>query len=336
MAASTSKQVIFAALAGNTAIAATKFGAALFTGSAAMMSEAIHSAVDTGNQILLLIGLRRAARPATETHPFGHGLQLYFYTFVVAILIFGLGAVLSILHGVERIRAPEPIQNPWVNYVVLGLAVLFEAASWLVALKAFNQQRDGRPMLRAVRDSKDPTVFTVLFEDTAALTGLVIALIGVVASHVFDRPALDGAASVGIGVVLAVTAGFLAFESQSLLTGEAADPATRQGIAAIARAEPGVEGLNDLRTMHFGPTEILVALSLDFHDGLSAGAVEATVARLEHRIRAAYPQAGRIYVEAQSLASHAAVRAAVMAGGGPGALVAEVPEGATTTTPKTG
>jgi cation diffusion facilitator family transporter len=332
MAASTSKHVIFAALAGNTAIAVTKFAAAVFTGSAAMMSEAIHSSVDTGNQILLLIGLRRAARPASETHPFGHGLQLYFYTFVVAILIFGLGAVISILHGVERIRAPEPIENPWVNYVVLGLAILFEGGSWWVALKAFNQERAGRPLIRSVQDSKDPTIFTVLFEDTAALTGLIIALVGVVASQAFNLPMIDGAASVAIGVVLAITAGFLAYESQSLLTGEAADPATRRGIAALAEAEPGVVGLNDLRTMHFGPTEILVALSLDFQDHLSAADVENTVARLEHRIRAAYPQAGRIYVEAQSLASHAAVRQAVMAGGGPGALVAEVP-GATTSPP---
>ncbi|MGO4408797.1 MULTISPECIES: cation diffusion facilitator family transporter [unclassified Brevundimonas] len=332
MAASTSKNVILAALAGNTAIAVIKFAAALFTGSAAMMSEAIHSAVDTGNQVLLLIGLRRAARPASETHPFGHGLQLYFYTFVVAVLIFGLGAVISVLHGIERIRAPQPIENPWVNYVVLGLAVLFEGGSWWVALKAFNRERAGRPLLRSVQDSKDPTIFTVLFEDTAALTGLVIALIGVVASHVFDLPMIDGVASVAIGAVLAVTAGFLAYESQSLLTGEAADPATRAGIAAIAKAEAGVVGLNDLRTMHFGPNEILVALSLDFQDDLTAAEVEATVARLEHRLRAAYPQAGRIYVEAQSLASHAAVRAAVMAGGGPGALVSDVP-GATTPPP---
>src|SRR5690606_16547477 len=137
-------------LAGNTAIAVTKFVAALFTGSAAMMSEAIHSAVDTGNQIILLIGLKRAARPANELHPFGHGLQLYFYTFVVAVLIFGLGAVLSIAHGLERIRAPEPMESPWVNYLVLGLAILFEGASWFVALKAFNRERNGRPLLATV------------------------------------------------------------------------------------------------------------------------------------------------------------------------------------------
>ena len=325
MAASTSKNVIFAALAGNAAIAVTKFIAALITGSAAMMSEAIHSVVDTGNQIILLIGLKRAARPATESHPFGHGLQLYFFTFVVAVLIFGVGAVISILHGVERIQNPEPIENAWVNYLVLGLSVLFEAASWTVALKAFNKERAGRPFFGVIRSSKDPTVFTVLFEDAAALAGLVVALAGVVASHVFNLPLLDGVASVIIGLILAVTAGFLAFESQSLLTGEAADPETREGIRAIAEAEPGVEGLNDCRTMHFGPNEILVALSLDFRNDLTAGAVEDTVARLEQKIRAAYPQAGRIYVEAQSFASHSAVRAAVIAGGGAGALVSDVP-----------
>lgn len=325
MAASTSKNVIFAALAGNLSIAVTKLAAALFTGSSAMMSEAIHSAVDTGNQIILLIGLRRAARPATESHPFGHGLQLYFYTFVVAVLIFGVGAVISILHGIERIRNPGEIENPWINYVVLGLSVLFEGASWLVAFKAFNREREGRPFFAVIRSSKDPTVFTVLFEDTAALAGLVVALFGVVASHVFALPVMDGVASVVIGVILALTAGFLAFESQSLLTGEAADPATRKGIADIARAEAGVDGLNDCRTMHFGPNEILVALSLDFRNTLGAGDVEDTVARLEHRIRAAYPQAGRIYVEAQSFASHVAVRQAVLAGGGAGALVRDLP-----------
>ena len=325
MAASTSKNVIFAALAGNLAIAITKLAAALFTGSAAMMSEAIHSAVDTGNQIILLIGLKRAARPATDSHPFGHGLQLYFYTFVVAVLIFGVGAVISILHGVERIRHPGEIENPWINYLVLGLSVLFEGASWLVALRAFNRERGGRPFFSVIRSSKDPTVFTVLFEDTAALAGLVVALMGVVASDLFALPMLDGVASVVIGIILALTAGFLAFESQSLLTGEAADPETREGIAAIARAEAGVDGLNDCRTMHFGPNEILVALSLDFRNDLSAGDVEDTVARLEHRIRAAYPQAGRIYVEAQSFASHAAVRQAVIAGGGAGALVSDLP-----------
>nr|QQZ49545.1 cation transporter [Phenylobacterium glaciei] len=173
-----SRTVIFAALAGNTAIAVTKFAAAILTGSSAMMSEAIHSVVDTGNQLLLLNGLRRAAKDPTERHPLGYGLQLYFYTFVVAVLIFGVGAVVSVLHGIERIRNPEPIENAWVNYAVLAFGVIFEGAVWIVALKSFNTERAGRGWVEAVKSSKDPTVFTVLFEDTAALLGLLVALLG--------------------------------------------------------------------------------------------------------------------------------------------------------------
>ena len=300
MAAHSSKTVIFAALAGNAAIAVTKFVAAGFTGSAAMLSEAIHSVVDTGNQLLLLHGLRRAARPPDARHPFGYGLQLYFYTFVVAVLIFGLGAVISILHGIEKIRHPEPVQNAWVNYLVLGVAVLFEGGVWLVALKSFNQERAGRGWLSAVRSSKDPTVFTVLFEDTAALLGLIAALLGVFLSDRLHMPVLDGVASVVVGVILSLTAFFLAYESQSLLTGEAASHETRIGINRIARAEPGVVGLNQALTMHFGPNDVLVALSLDFDDALAAGEVERTVTRIERAIKQAHPDVTRVFIEAQS------------------------------------
>ena len=300
MAAHSSKTVIFAALAGNAAIAATKFAAAAFTGSAAMLSEAIHSVVDTGNQLLLLHGLRRAARPPDAKHPFGYGLQLYFYTFVVAVMIFGLGAVISILHGIEKIRHPEPVHNAWVNYLVLGVAILFEGGVWLVALKSFNRERGGRRWLSAVRSSKDPTVFTVLFEDTAALLGLVAALLGVVLSERLHMPVLDGVASVTVGVILSLTAFFLAHESQSLLTGEAASHETRININRIARAEPGVVGLNQALTMHFGPNDVLVALSLDFDDALPAGEVERTVTRIERAIKQAHPDVTRVFIEAQS------------------------------------
>jgi cation diffusion facilitator family transporter len=261
MASHTSKTVIYAALAGNTAIALAKFAAATFTGSAAMLSEAIHSVVDTGNQMLLLFGLRRAAKPADAKHPFGYGLQLYFYTFVVAVLIFGVGAVISIQHGIDKVLHPHPIQHAWVNYTVLGLGILFEGFVWIVALKAFNTERAGRRWLSAVMSSKDPTVFTVLFEDTAALLGLVVAIIGLMASQLLKMPVIDGAASIVIGLILARTAAFLAYESQSLLTGEAASHDTRVGINRIARAEPGVVGLNQARTMHFGPNEVFVALA---------------------------------------------------------------------------
>jgi cation diffusion facilitator family transporter len=300
MASHTSKTVIYSALAGNTAIAVTKFTAAAFTGSAAMLSEAVHSVVDTGNQLLLLLGLKRAARPATARHPFGHGLQLYFYTFVVAVLIFGVGAVVSILHGVEKVRHPTPIAHAWVNYLVLGLSIVFEGAVWIVALRAFNAERAGRGWISAIRSSKDPTIFTVLFEDTAALVGLVVALLGVWLSQALGAPVIDGIASILIGVILAVTAAFLAIESLSLLTGEAASHDTRVGINTIARAEPGVVGLNQARTMHFGPNEVFVALSLDFDDALPAGEVERIVTRIESKIKRAHPDVSMVFVEAQS------------------------------------
>lgn len=303
MSVSNSKTVIFAALAGNTAIAVTKFAAAFFTGSAAMMSEAIHSVVDTGNQILLLIGMKRASRPASARHPFGYGLQLYFYTFVVAVLIFGVGAVVSVFHGIEKIRHPSSIEDAWVNYLVLGLAILFEGSVWIIALKAFNQERAGRRWLSAVHHSKDPTVFTVLFEDTAALLGLVVALLGVFLSETLDMPVLDGVASVLVGVILAITAFFLAAESQSLLTGEAASHETRIGINRIARAQPGVVGLNQCLTMHFGPLDVLVVMSLDFEDSLSARQVEQAVSDIERDIKAAHADVSRIFIEAQGFAA---------------------------------
>jgi cation diffusion facilitator family transporter len=304
MASSKAKTVIYAALAGNAAIAVTKFLAAWFTGSAAMMSEAVHSVVDTGNQLLLLYGLRRAARPPTPDHPFGHGLQLYFWTFVVAVLIFGLGSVISIVHGIEKIQHPDMVADAWVNYVVLGLAAVFEGGVWLVAWRAFNEERGDIGIVQAIRASKDPTTFTVLFEDTAALAGLLVALIGVALSQALAMPVLDGVASVLIGLVLALTAGFLALESQSLLTGEAADPITRAGISKIASNEPGIEGLNEALTMHFGPNEVLVALSLDFKDTLSAADVERIVSQIDNRIRATYPNVQRVFIEAQNFDEH--------------------------------
>jgi cation diffusion facilitator family transporter len=304
MASHSSKKVIYAALIGNSTIALTKFLAAFFTGSAAMMSEAIHSVVDTGNQILLLYGLKRAAQPATPAHPFGYGLQLYFYTFVVAILIFGLGAVIAIWQGIEKIMHPEVIENAWVNYVVLGMAIVFESIVWFIAFRAFNEQRGNRTILESIRGSKDPTVFTILFEDTAALLGLLIALLGIFLSQALHIPVLDGLASVIIGLILTVTAGFLAYESQSLLTGESADKETREGIIDIAIAEPGIDRINQSMTMHFGPNDVLVALSLDFKGNLTAVEVENTVSRIEQRIKHAYPHVTRVFVEAQSFEAH--------------------------------
>ena len=304
MAAHGSKTVIYAALAGNAAIAATKFGAAAITGSSAMLSEAVHSLVDTGNQVLLLHGMRRAARPATPSHPFGHGLELYFWAFVVALAIFGLGGAISIFQGLDKISHPHPVEHAWVNYVVLGVAVVIEGGSWLVALRAFLEDKGKDSWLKSVRQSKDPTVFTVLFEDTAALLGLVVALVGVWLADSLGMPVIDGAASVVIGLILCGTAAFLAFECQSLLSGEAVDPQTRASLSALAGAQPGVERINEVLTMHFGPSDVLVALSLDFEDALPASAVEAAVTRLETAIKAAHPEVTRVFVEAQSFDAH--------------------------------
>lgn len=304
MARHSSKFIIYAALAGNLLVAATKFAAAAYTGSAAMLSEAIHSTVDSGNQLLLLLGLNRAARPANARHPFGHGLQLYFWTFVVAVLIFGVGATVSVVEGLSKVRALHPIENAWVNYLVLGLALVFEGTVWIVALRAFRQVKGKLSWLRAVRQSKDPTVFTVLFEDTAAMLGLLVALIGLLLGQSLDMPVLDGVASLLIGFILAGTAAFLAFECQSLLTGEGVSPEVQASIHAIAAAEPAVAHPNEILSMHFGPEEVLVALSLDFQDNGTASEVEQAVSRIERRIKAAHPEVKRVFVEAQDREAH--------------------------------
>jgi cation diffusion facilitator family transporter len=305
MASHSSKFVIYAALGGNLLVAATKFAAAAYTGSAAMLSEAIHSTVDSGNQLLLLLGLSRAARPANARHPFGHGLQLYFWTFVVAVLIFGVGAGVSVLEGVTKIRDPHPVENLWVNYVILGLALVFEGSVWVVALRAFRRVKGKLSWLRAVRQSKDPTVFTVLFEDTAAMLGLLVALAGLLVGQLLDMPVLDGVASLLIGFILAGTAAFLAFECQSLLTGEGVSPQVQASIHAIAAAEPAVARPNEILTMHFGPEDVLVALSLDFQNSGTAADVEQAVTRIERRIKAAHPEVKRVFVEAQDRDAHA-------------------------------
>jgi cation diffusion facilitator family transporter len=300
MAPHSSKSVIYAALVGNLLVAASKFGAAWFTGSSAMLSEAIHSLVDTGNQGLLLNGMHQAAKPASFEHPFGHGLQLYFWTFIVAILIFGLGAGVAILEGIQKILNPHPLENPWINYTVLALSLVFEGITWLIALRAFRAGKGRRRWLDAIQSSKDPTVFTVLFEDTAALFGLLIAGAGIAAGQMFDLLIMDGMASVVIGLLLALTATLLAYESQSLLTGEGVQPEIRASIRNLAEEEPGVVRVNELLTMHFGPRDVLVALSLDFENAQPASSVESTVSRLERRIKSAYPEVTRVFIEAQS------------------------------------
>lgn len=301
MASSGSRKVIYAALAGNLAIAVTKFAAAAYTGSSAMLSEAIHSAVDTGNQGLLLLGLRRAARPPDPQHPFGHGMELYFWAFVVALLIFSLGGAFSIYEGIHKISAPEPMRNAWVNYAVLALAIVFEGFSFRVALREFRSMHLGEPLWGAIRASKDPSVFAVLLEDSAALFGLFIAIIGVALSQWLDMPALDGVASVIIGLLLVATAVFLARETLSLLTGESASRRSLDDVRAVLAADPRVAAVDELLSMQLGPREVLLAITIDFRDDLDGEEVERAAAELTLAVEDSHPEITRLFMRPRRL-----------------------------------
>lgn len=295
-----SKKVIYAAILGNLLIAATKFIAAFFTGSSAMLSEGVHSLVDTGNGGLLLYGLRRAAKPADKSHPLGHGRELYFWSFIVALLVFAVGAGVSFYEGLIHILEPEPVANPIVNYVVLGFALLFEGISWTVALKEFRTMKGKLGYLEAVKQSKDPSVFTVLFEDTAALLGLIVAFAGISAAQLFDMPELDGVASIGIAIILGATAIFLARESKGLLIGESALPEAEQQILDIAGKDPAIQQANGVLTVHMGPKQIVAGLSIEFEDHTTAPEIEACVERIETAIRQANPDIVSVFVKPQT------------------------------------
>ncbi|MFA4964698.1 MAG: cation diffusion facilitator family transporter [Thermoleophilia bacterium] len=299
--AAESKKAVVAAIIGNAAIAVIKFIAGSITGSSAMISEAIHSLVDTGNGGLLFHGLRRGARPADAHHPFGHGMEVYFWSLIVAVSIFGIGGGMSIYEGLTHIEHPSPLENPTINYVVLALAVVFESFSFSVAWKAFRHTRGSRRTLAAIHHGKDPSLFTVLFEDTAALLGLVVAFIGVFLSHRLDEPLIDGAASIVIGLILVCAAGWLAYESRSLLVGEAADPQMVADLRAIVLADPAVTGLGVLLTMHLGPDEVLLNIEVRFTPGLTAEAIHEAVHRIEERIAEPFPEVSRIFIEVEAL-----------------------------------
>ena len=296
----TSKRVVYAALAGNLAIAVTKFVAAAITGSSAMLSEAVHSLVDSINQLLMLYGIARAAKPPDASHPFGYGRELYFWAFIVALLVLALGAGVSVYEGITHLQHPEPIRQPLVNYIVIAAALLFEGTSWLIALRAFRAGKGKLGYFEAFRRSKNPTTFTVLFEDTAALLGLLIALAGVTASHVWQQPAFDGIASIAIGVVLAISSLLLARETKDLLVGEPASPQVRDDILRIATADPDVRCANGVLTVQLGPDQIVAALSLDFEDALNTPQIEACVDRVELAIKQAHPSVSVLVVKPQT------------------------------------
>jgi cation diffusion facilitator family transporter len=296
-----SKKVIYAALAGNTLIAVTKFIAAFMTGSSAMLSEGIHSLVDTGNQGLLLYGMKKAAQPADKDFPFGHGKEIYFWSFVVAILIFALGGGISIYEGIHHLLNPQPATNPLINYLVLSLAMLFEGAAWLFAFREFKRHKGENSYIKAINQTKDPSVIVVLFEDSAALLGLLVAFAGVTLTHLTGNPYYDGSASVIIGFILLGTATWLARETKSLLIGESADPEIVRGIEELVQNNSIVEGVNEVLTMHMGPDFILVTLSADFVDSASAADVEQQVAKLDQQLRSRFPRIKRVFIEAEKL-----------------------------------
>ncbi len=302
--ASGSKKVIYAAMIGNGLIAIAKFIGASITGSAAMLSEGIHSVVDTGNQGLLLYGIARSKRPADEKHPFGYASEIYFWAFIVAILIFSIGSGISIYHGVEKVLHPHPIGDPTINYIILILAMLFEGVAWWIAYKEFNTLRGKKGFFEAVRDSKDPTVFTVLFEDTAAMLGLFVALVGIWISVTFNLPVMDGVASIIIGIILAGTALLLALETKGLLIGESAAPEIVEDIKKIVNEYETIIALNEIRTLHRGPNDVLLALSVDYRDDVLAGEVERTNTLLEIVIKEKYPVVKRLFLEVQSAKDH--------------------------------
>lgn len=299
MAHSGSKKVIFAALAGNGLISITKLFAASITGSSAMLSEGIHSIVDTGNQGLLLLGLKKAARPADKEHPFGYGKEIYFWSFVVAILIFAVGAGVSLYEGIHHILHPEPIENVMLNYTVLGLSLLFEGVAWFFALRQFNISKGNRGYLQAVRRSKDPSTFVVLFEDTAAMAGILVAFFGIWLGQMTGWLWLDGAASVIIGLILAWTAWLLAVETKDLLIGESAVPEMVAGVRHLAGEVKEVDHVNEVLTLHMGPEYVLVNISLDFDDACAADEVEMSIARLSERIKLNWPLVKKVFVEAE-------------------------------------
>jgi cation diffusion facilitator family transporter len=303
--AAESKKAVIAAIIGNAAIAAIKFVAGGMTGSSAMISEGIHSLVDTGNGGLLYHGLRRGARPADDHHPFGHGMEVYFWSLIVAVSIFGIGGGMSIYEGVIHILHPRPLGSATVNYIVLALAAVFESLSFSVAWRAFRGSRGSRRTLSAIHHGKDPSLFTVLFEDTAALLGLAVAFLGIFLSHRLHMPVLDGAASVVIGFILVCAAGWLAYESKSLLVGEAADPELVAAIREIALADPEVIGLGVVLTMHLGPDDVLLNIEVQFTPGLPAEDIHTAVHRIEERITGPYPEVGRIFIEVEALRSAA-------------------------------
>ena len=293
-------RTLWIAFGANLGIAVSKFGAATITGSSAMLTEGVHSVVDSCNQLLLLWGRKAAKRPADEIHPFGHGRELYFWSFVVAVLVFGLGAGVSVYEGIIHMADPEPAVSPMIAYGVLAIALVLEGGSTLQAFKEFRAAKGPLGWVEAVKRSKDPPGFIVLLENGAAMAGIVVAAIGLGISELTHDPRYDGAASVVIGIILGITAFVLAYESKALLIGEAADPELVAGLRSLVEKRKGVSGVGEVLTMHSSPDQVMAMLSVDFDDGISARDVERLVCEIEQEAEARFPVVRRLYIRPQS------------------------------------
>lgn len=297
-----SKLPIYGALTANIGIAVIKFIAASVTGSSAMLSEGIHSTVDSGNELLLLLGISRSKKPADQGHPFGHGKELYFWALIVGILIFALGGGMSLYEGITHIQHPEPLKDPKWNYIVLAASMFFEGGSLVIAVKKFNEIRGKATFWSALRSSKDPSLFAVIYEDAAALAGLITAFLGVFLGHYFNNPFFDGAASIVIGMILCVVAVIMVIESRKLLVGESAQSDIVRGIYELVNKDSDVSTVYYPLTMHLSPNEILLALDVQFRKDISLEELVEAISRTETNIKAAFPDVKRIYIEARNLA----------------------------------
>jgi len=295
-----SKFIIYLALLGNLMVAAIKFGAAVFTGSASMLGEGIHSLVDTGNEVLLIYGLHRSAAPPDRDHPLGYGRELYFWSFMVALLVFVLGSIASIYEGVHRILNPEPIAHVSANYIVLLASAIIDGSTWWITVRRFKGKRHFTELFRMIRESKDPPSFIVVFEDSASLLGLIVAALGISLSAALNLPVLDGVATILIGLILALTASVLARETKGLLIGERADEQFVQSILALAKSIDGVVSANDVVTTHLAPDQIIAALSIEFADELRTSDIEAKVMELENRLCRIHPNVKALFIKPQS------------------------------------
>jgi cation diffusion facilitator family transporter len=300
-----SRTVVYGAMAGNVAIAVTKFIVAGVTGSSSMLSEAIHSTVDTGNSLLLLVGMKRSERKSDPEHPFGYGREIYFWSLIVAVLIFGLGGGMSIYEGVQHMRHPEPLTDPKWNYIVLAAAAVFEGMSFGIGVHAVLKAKGSASFWQALHNSKDPSTFTVVAEDSAALAGLALAAVGIFCSHYFDMPVLDGAASIAIGLLLAAVAVVLISESRGLLVGEGITRETARAVRDMVETDASVVKSGFPLTMYLGPEEILMALDVEFDKDMPAEQVFEAVRRIESAIRTRFARVKRIYIEANPRAVQA-------------------------------